>query len=61
MSCATSVTVPETVRVTEYGRRLDAAVRRAGYAPLRLDLAHDVAFAVSTIPLGVSLTREATG
>ncbi|SDS99876.1 hypothetical protein SAMN04488543_2812 [Friedmanniella luteola] len=55
-----TVTVPKTARVAEYGRRLDAAVRRAGFAPLRLDLAHDVAFAASTVPLGVSLTRKAT-
>ena len=53
-----TVTVPKTCRVAEYGRRLDAAIRRAGYAPLRLDLAHDVAFAASCIPLGVSLTRK---
>ena len=37
-----TVTVPKTARIAEYGRRLDAAVRRAGFAPLRLDLAHDV-------------------
>ena len=55
-----TVTVPKTVRVAEYGRRLDAAVRRAGFAPLRLDLAHDVAFAASAVPLGVSLTRKTT-
>ena len=30
----------------------------AGFAPLRLDLSQDVAFAASTIPLGVSLTRK---
>ena len=52
-----TVTVAKTVRVAEFGRRLDASVRRAGFAPLRLDLSQDVAFAVSTIPLGVSLTR----
>ena len=52
-----TVTVPKTARIAEYGRRLDASVRRAGFAPLRLDLAHDVAFVASTIPLGVSLTR----
>jgi len=45
------------VRVAEYGRRLDAAIRRAGFAPLRLDISHDVAFAASVVPLGVSLTR----
>lgn len=53
-----TVTVPKTARVAEYGRRLDAAVRRAGFAPLRLDLSQDVAFAASTIPLGISLTRK---
>ena len=53
-----TVTVPKTARITEYGRKLDAAIRRAGYAPLRLDLAQDAAFAASTIPLGVSLTRK---
>jgi hypothetical protein len=53
-----TVTVPKTVRVAEYGRRLDAAIRRAGFAPLRLDVSHDVAFAASVVPLGVSLTRR---
>ncbi len=53
-----TVTVPKTARISEYGRRLDAAIRRAGYAPLRLDLAQDAGFAASTIPLGVSLTRR---
>ncbi|WP_460838068.1 SCO6880 family protein [Nocardioides marmoraquaticus] len=53
-----TVTVPKTARVTEFGRRLDAAVRRAGFAPLRLDLAQDAGFAASAVPLGVSLTRK---
>lgn len=53
-----TVTCAKTVRITEYGRKLDAAIRRAGYAPLRLDFAQDAAFAASTIPLGVSLTRR---
>jgi len=53
-----TVTVPKTARITEYGRKLDAAIRRAGYAPLRLDLAQDAGFAASVIPLGVSLTRK---
>lgn len=53
-----TVTVPKTVRAAEYGRRLDASIRRAGFAPLRLDVAHDVAFAASVVPLGVSLTRK---
>lgn len=52
-----TVTVPKTVRAAEAGRRLDTAIRRAGFAPLRLDLAQDVAFAASTVPLGASLTR----
>lgn len=53
-----TVTVAKTVRVAEYARRLDAAVRRAGFAPLRLDLSQDAAFAASTIPLGISLSRR---
>ena len=53
-----TVTVPKTARITEFGRRLDAAIRRAGFAPLRLDLAQDAGFAASTVPLGVSLTRK---
>lgn len=56
-----TVTVPKTARVAEYGRRLDAAIRRAGFAPLRLDLAQDAGFAASTIPLGLSLTRKVEG
>ncbi len=52
-----TVTVPKTLRASEFGRRLDASVRRAGFAPLRLDLAQDVGFAASTVPLGISLTR----
>ncbi|MER7070648.1 DUF350 domain-containing protein [Terrabacter sp. NPDC000476] len=54
-----TVTVPKTARVSAFGRDLDASVRRAGFAPLRLDLAQDVAFAASSVPLGVSLTRKA--
>jgi len=53
-----TVTVPKTARIAEYGRKLDAAIRRAGYAPLRLDLAQDAGFAAANIPLGVSLTRK---
>ncbi|AXH96010.1 SCO6880 family protein [Ornithinimicrobium avium] len=54
-----TVTVPKTVRAAEAGRRLDSSIRQAGFAPLRLDLAHDVAFAASVVPMGVSLTRKA--
>ncbi|KNX35871.1 SCO6880 family protein [Luteipulveratus halotolerans] len=53
-----TVTAPKTVPISEYGRNLDASVRRAGFAPLRLDLALDAAFAASTVPLGVSLARR---
>jgi len=53
-----TVTVPSTYRVEEFGRRLDASIRRAGYAPLRLDLAQDVGFVASAVPLGISLTRR---
>ena len=54
-----TVTAPKSARVAEFGRRLDASIRRAGFAPLRLDLAQDVAFAASTVPLGISLMRKA--
>ena len=53
-----TVTVPKTIRAAEAGRRLDSSIRRAGFAPLRLDLAQDAAFAASTVPLGLSLTRR---
>ena len=53
-----TVTVPKTAAVTEHGRGLDAAIRSAGFAPLRLDLSQDAAFAASTIPLGTSLTAR---
>jgi len=52
-----TVTVPKTCRIAEFGRRLDASIRHAGFAPLRLDLVQDAAFAASTIPLGTSLLR----
>ncbi|HEY3408185.1 MAG TPA: SCO6880 family protein, partial [Propionicimonas sp.] len=55
-----TVTVPKTCRIAEYGRRLDASIRHAGYAPLRLDLVQDAAFAASTIPLGTSLLRTSS-
>jgi hypothetical protein len=52
-----AVTVPKTQRIAEYGRRLDAAIRRAGFAPLRLDLVQDAGFAAATLPVGLSLTH----
>jgi hypothetical protein len=51
------VTAPKTCRIAEYGRRLDASIRHAGFAPLRLDLAQDAGFTAATIPLGTSLLR----
>lgn len=53
-----TVTVPRTASISEFGRRLDASIRVAGFSPLRLDLAQDRAFAASVIPLGVCLARE---
>ena len=52
------VTVPKTLRIAEFGRRLDASIRRAGFAPLRLDLAQDAGFAAATIPLGIGARPE---
>jgi hypothetical protein len=52
-------TVPTTMRIAEFGRRLDASIRRAGFAPLRLDLSQDAAFAAANIPLGIGLDRKA--
>lgn len=53
-----TVTVPQTESIVEYGRRLDASIRRAGFAPLRLDLSHDIGMCASVIPLGISLTKS---
>ena len=53
------VTVPKTLRVAEFGRRLDASIRRAGFAPLRLDASQDAGFAAANIPLGIGLDRRA--
>lgn len=53
-----TVTAAKTERIGEHARQLDASIRRAGFAPLRLDLAQDVAFAAAALPLGVSLTRR---
>lgn len=53
-----TVTVPQTESIVEYGRRLDSSIRRAGFAPLRLDLSHDIGMCASVIPLGVSLAKS---
>lgn len=52
-----TVTAPKTSRAAAHGRALDASIRRSGFAPLRLDIGHETAFAVSVLPLGVSLNR----
>lgn len=52
-----TVTVPNSLPIAEFSRRLDSATRTAGFTPQRLDLSHDVGFAASTLPLGVSLAR----
>ena len=51
-----TVTVPRTRSIAEYGRRLDSSIRRAGFAPLRLDCAQDLAMIATSIPLGLGLT-----
>lgn len=53
-----STTVPQTAPINEYGRRLDAAIRQAGFAPQRLDMSQDSAFVTANIPLGISLARR---
>jgi hypothetical protein len=52
-----TVTVPNSMPIAEFGRRLDSSIRSAGFSPLRLDLAQDVAFAASTVPVGITLRR----
>jgi len=53
------VTVPKTMRIAQFARQMDASIRRAGFAPLRLDLAQDAGFAAATIPVGIGLARKA--
>jgi hypothetical protein len=58
-SAATAaVTVPATWPVSEYGRRLEASIRAAGFIPQRLDLAQDSGFAAACIPLGIGLPQR---
>jgi len=52
---AAAVTVPSTWPVADFGRRLEASIRGAGFTPLRLDLAQDSGFAAACIPLGVGM------
>jgi hypothetical protein len=55
---AATVTVPSTWPVAEFGRRLDASIRLAGFIPQRLDGAQDAAFAAGAIPLGIGVPRR---
>ncbi len=55
---AASITIPNHWPVPEYGRRLDASIRVAGFIPQRLDLAQDAGFAAAAIPLGIGLPRR---
>lgn len=55
---ALSLTVPADWPVSEFGRRLDASVRLAGYVPQRLDGAQESGFAAATIPLGVGVPKR---
>lgn len=50
-------TVPATAPIGEFGRRLEASIRRGGMAPQRLDMSQDLAFVSATIPLGISLSN----
>lgn len=54
-----TVTVPATAPIAQFGRLLDTSIRRAGFAPLRLDLSQDAGFAAAAIPLGVTLDQQA--
>jgi len=55
---AAAVTVPNTWPIAEFGRRLDASIRMAGFIPQRLDGAQDAAFAAAAIPLGIGVPRR---
>lgn len=48
----------DATAAAEARRRLDGDVRRAGFSPLALYQAADVAFFASVLPVGLSLTRD---
>ena len=58
VAVAAAVTVPSDWSITDFGRRLEAAIRGSGFTPLRLDLAQDSGFAAACIPLGIGLPRR---
>jgi hypothetical protein len=55
---AATITVPSTWPIAEFGRRLDSAIRLAGFIPQRLDGAQDSAFAAGAIPLGIGVPKR---
>ncbi len=55
VAAAAAVTVPSDWSITDFGRRLEASIRGAGFVPLRLDLAQDSGFAAACVPLGIGL------
>jgi hypothetical protein len=55
-----TVTVPGDWGAAEWGRRLDAAVRGAGFVPQRLDLAQDAGFVAGVIPVGIGPVQHRT-
>lgn len=52
-----TTTVPAQAHIAEFGRGLDIAIRGAGFAHQRLDMAQDLGFVAASIPLGISLKR----
>jgi hypothetical protein len=58
VAIAAAVTIPNTWSITDYGRRLEAAITGSGFTPLRLDLAQDSGFAAACIPLGIGLPKR---
>ncbi|HEX8081468.1 MAG TPA: SCO6880 family protein [Jatrophihabitans sp.] len=55
---AAAVTVPNTLSITDFGRRLESDITGSGFKPLRLDLAQDSGFAAACIPLGIGLPKR---
>lgn len=58
MAVVAAVTVPSEWSASEYGGRLEASIRGAGFTPLRLDLAQPAGFVASCIPVGIGLPRQ---
>ena len=53
-----AVTVPSHWNVEDHAASLEAASRACGYALMRLDLAQDVGFVASCLPIGVGLSSR---